>query len=457
MEAAYSSCWNGSSITIPDNATTTLNAVPSWTKDEFEYIPIFPWTSESCAKAYLEAVSVGYHYTAFTFLPDRNMTTVPDASDPVWKIGTNNSWQEDFRGALFAIGAADALPLISQLSRYSGNISSAPFGTELTHLYGAESLARILISTSTPFGPFRVLGWPIGAGLTGAIVLIGLILLLWAWYMRQRRFRSFQKRLQRGEIDLEALGIKKMNVPEEVIDQMTLRTFTASLDTSKPDLVAGIGDLPKDHNFAPSAEPRSAEEMFSTSSQTTCPVCLDDFVHGVTRVRELPCKHIFHPECIDLYLRDTSALCPMCKLSALPLGYCPVKITEFMVDHERNQRRIRERQSAHSRPRYNAQNTGTGINHAGSTHVNVHEDVEMTARSRGSETTLTNEAIRAYTNAVPAEIAARGDAARRAWHRERLAEQQERVFAVASEDVRRAMANRPRWRRIFGRVIPSTG
>jgi hypothetical protein len=60
-------------------------------------------------------------------------------------------------------------------------------------------------------------------------------------------------------------------------------------------------------------------------------------------VRELPCQHIFHPECVDAFLSTSSSLCPMCKKSALPRGYCPAIITNAMVRRERVVRRIRER------------------------------------------------------------------------------------------------------------------
>lgn len=78
-------------------------------------------------------------------------------------------------------------------------------------------------------------------------------------------------------------------------------------------------------------------------SQPTCPICLDDFEAGETLVRELPCHHIFHPDCVDTFLLNNSSLCPMCKVSTLPKGYCPANITNAMVRRERNIRRLRDR------------------------------------------------------------------------------------------------------------------
>ena len=44
----------------------------------------------------------------------------------------------------------------------------------------------------------------------------------------------------------------------------------------------------------------------------TCAICVEDFQNG-ERVKELPCKHIFHPTCVDEWLNNHSSLCPLCK------------------------------------------------------------------------------------------------------------------------------------------------
>ena len=41
-----------------------------------------------------------------------------------------------------------------------------------------------------------------------------------------------------------------------------------------------------------------------------CSVCTDDFVKGQD-LRVLPCKHRFHPECIDPWLLNVSGTCPL--------------------------------------------------------------------------------------------------------------------------------------------------
>ena len=48
----------------------------------------------------------------------------------------------------------------------------------------------------------------------------------------------------------------------------------------------------------------------NTDSGLACSVCTDDFVKGQD-IRVLPCKHKFHPECIDPWLLNVSGTCPL--------------------------------------------------------------------------------------------------------------------------------------------------
>ncbi|KAI9285707.1 hypothetical protein BC943DRAFT_30137 [Umbelopsis sp. AD052] len=50
--------------------------------------------------------------------------------------------------------------------------------------------------------------------------------------------------------------------------------------------------------------------------EQSCSICLDLF-RPRTKVRLLPCRHAFHPICIDPWLTKHSAECPMCKQSCV--------------------------------------------------------------------------------------------------------------------------------------------
>ncbi|RFU32666.1 hypothetical protein B7463_g3653, partial [Scytalidium lignicola] len=48
-----------------------------------------------------------------------------------------------------------------------------------------------------------------------------------------------------------------------------------------------------------------------------CSICTEDFVAGED-VRVLPCKHKYHPACIDPWLLNVSGTCPLCRLDLRP-------------------------------------------------------------------------------------------------------------------------------------------
>lgn len=60
----------------------------------------------------------------------------------------------------------------------------------------------------------------------------------------------------------------------------------------------------------------------------TCAVCIDQFLINDI-VRYLPCKHLFHKNCIDQWLLENPT-CPICKLNVLEqLG---IEKTRFEFD-----------------------------------------------------------------------------------------------------------------------------
>ncbi|KAK7281044.1 hypothetical protein RIF29_08692 [Crotalaria pallida] len=48
-----------------------------------------------------------------------------------------------------------------------------------------------------------------------------------------------------------------------------------------------------------------------------CSVCLSEFKEG-EKVRKLKCKHTFHKDCLDKWLQEYWATCPLCRKKLLP-------------------------------------------------------------------------------------------------------------------------------------------
>jgi hypothetical protein len=240
-------------------------------------------------------------------------------------------------------------------------MTDVPHGHLLSEYYDSRDYVRLFVDVNTGGGTTLPSLWVF------LLVVLGILLCViggtsFIMHMLQRRRRqTLRRRVANGEVDLEALGIKRLTVPQEILDSMPLYTYgsgvivqpTAIRSVARETTTARESDvLGKEEVIAESSTaPRRRQLHISTLDQPTCAICLDDFVPATssaqgTIVRELPCRHIFHPECVDTFLRDNSSLCPMCKKTALPKGYCPRIVTNAMVRRERMVRRIRPRVSA---------------------------------------------------------------------------------------------------------------
>ena len=126
---------------------------------------------------------------------------------------------------------------------------------------------------------------------------------------------------------LETLPIVKFGDKEED-DKTVVQDRDVELANASKNAAAGTqqhGDGASTSNTAAPAE--SGPDVVTTeaaagSGQRTesagdnadnglaCSVCTDDFVKGQD-IRVLPCKHKFHPECIDPWLLNVSGTCPL--------------------------------------------------------------------------------------------------------------------------------------------------
>lgn len=193
---------------------------------------------------------------------------------------------------------------------------------------------------------------------------LSLILIVVYRVILRRRRDNLRRRIEAGEVDVEYLSLNQIKVPRDVVEKMPLYVFPNLASQSQTTLVqegaqhgaAEVDSSDQSINDEHSSmqekteikkpepavvKPGTDSAATSTSqfrlshTQTTCAICLDDFVAGTSTVRELPCGHIFDPECIDPFLTENSSLCPLCKKSVLPPGSLNITVTNDMVrqDH----------------------------------------------------------------------------------------------------------------------------
>ncbi|KIW11079.1 hypothetical protein PV08_10378 [Exophiala spinifera] len=451
-------CDNATRALIPSNVTTRAQ-IPG---QKYPLIALAPWTQTACVESYLAAMASDNVRGGIFFHPGNESEQPPPVSDPSWSLNDGGNWKGENPYPVYAIPGMLGAFLLDELAQYSGNLSSSPYGKELEDLYDSHDVVRLVarIDVSVTGGiPSLWVFLIIVLAVLLAVVLVTSVIMHW---VQRKQRRQLQQRVARGEVDLEALGIKRLNVPQEILDKMPQWIYISSNNDSN-------GETGLNESVA-SAEKNSTDTTISAKavreapfSQTTCPICLDDFVHDETTVRELPCNHIYHPECIDPFLRENSSLCPLCKKTVLPAGYCPVQVTNIMVRRERLLRRTRQRDAednlavngsrlpgvtAINRTMRQFSNPLTASRHQHGSAAGEHTTgAEMQAPPQRQQTQVDDE--------MPAEIRAQGTSARRAWRRERLARQQAREYGQQADQARVVDESRPLWRRIVGRVFPS--
>ncbi|PNY26287.1 RING finger membrane protein [Tolypocladium capitatum] len=365
----------------------SVTAVPSCDTQQYDFIPrnvtrrqqlphptnfnliaIAPWFSIECASAYLRSAGHG-PIRGFIFYKPNNSTNKPQEADsPVWNLDDGGAWKRINRFPIYAVPGLEGQRLMTQLSLYSGTIDQIPHGHEISQLYGANPDDYVRIWTDLTLRRFPTNApavWSFVLIVIGSLLLIITAVSLTMHFLQRRNRKTLRRRVQSGEVDLEAMGIKRLTVPASHVKAFPIFTYNA-----EPDLVNGppTPRSPGGNQRKPSRKSRRSEQRSASSDATSpgtthsgkrrnrkgtagstatnyqpkCHICLASFEHKSSIIRELPCGHIFHPACIDEFLTQNSSLCPMCKHCMLPRGYSP-RITNGMVRRERAVRRLRER------------------------------------------------------------------------------------------------------------------
>ncbi|KAH9826332.1 Ring finger domain [Teratosphaeria destructans] len=347
----HSPCDNITARDLPVNVTRQAN-LPN---EDYNLIAIAPWTTPQCVQQYFAAARDDPVRGFLWFLPgDNTSNTPPEVNSETWTLGDGGTWKTQNNYPVYAIDGVSAKALVAASADYSRNMTDVPYGHLLTEMYDPRDYVRLYLDIDTAGSSTTLPSlWVFLLVVLG--ILLGIIAatsFLMHWLQRRRRQR-LRRRVENGEVDLEALGIKRLTVPQAVLDDMPLYTYGTRAPVEAPSTKEETRQTCPSRPGSPAPDARPVPAITASYrptplSQPTCAICLDDFVPASegtegTTVRELPCHHIFHPECVDIFLRDNSSLCPMCKKTALPKGYCPTHVTNAMVRRERMVRRIRER------------------------------------------------------------------------------------------------------------------
>ncbi|SLM37966.1 Zinc finger, RING/FYVE/PHD-type, partial [Lasallia pustulata] len=379
-------CYNTSKQYIPHNVTRQAN-LPS---TDYSLIAIAPWISPNCTESYLAAAHGPAR--AFIFYLLNNATSLPPpVSSAVWGLQDGGQWKFDNKYPVYAVPMQLGNTLMQQLAQYSGNMTNVKNGHLLTEQYDSRDYVRLYTEIDTDVQSSMPSLWVFILIILAILVVVLCATASLMHYVQHAGRQSLRRRVASGEVDLEALGIKRMTVPQNLLDKMALFVYVHNKQefgeqndeppvavNARPDSIVSASakplpqrgselchesasiNIPPPNAYVPAQNCVSSEAARDALSQSTlprrqlpfaqptCPICLDDFISDMTTVRELPCGHIYHPECIDPFLRANSSLCPLCKARVLPAGYCPTNVTNAMVRRERLVRRMRERVTVES-------------------------------------------------------------------------------------------------------------
>ncbi|OAG01162.1 uncharacterized protein CC84DRAFT_1128588 [Paraphaeosphaeria sporulosa] len=326
---------------VPENATRLANLPYN---AGYALIAVAPWFSPNCMKEYFTTARNEPVKAFIVYQPDPDSTAMPpETNDQVWAMNDGGSWQYSNQFPTYAVPGASGYLITSQMSNYSGNISTVPYGDSLSKQYSETDYIRLWAKVTADSGTQLPSLWVFLVIVLGLLILIIGATSLCMHIVQRRRRNALRRRVINGEVDLEALGVKRLTVPADYLSKLPVFPYLGEPDhveksmaqaSTPADAETGLKGIPLSRrSSAPDAPPITyASAIFA---QSTCPICLDDFEPKESQVRELPCRHIFHVDCIDPFLLNNSSLCPICKQSVLPPGYCPPKITNIMVRRER--------------------------------------------------------------------------------------------------------------------------
>jgi hypothetical protein len=335
-------CINITAPYIPRNVTRKSD-FPNY-QDAVPLVTVAPWISIDCTQSYLAAGRRDGVRAAIFFQPGNSSSMPPAPGDSSWSLNDGGQWKETNQYPVYAIPSVMGEIVVKELALYSGNMTDVPYGEDLVNMYDARDFARLYTDISLgSVGPQLPSLWVFLIIVLGILLAVVGITSLFMHVIQRRHRRDLQRRIARGEVNLEALGIKRLNVPQELLNKMPRYVYTSKDGGHKSATLDDPAAPPNNLNESEVAAREALPKREVPFTQPTCSICLDDFEHNETIVRELPCSHIFHPECIDGFLRDNSSLCPLCKKSALPQGYFVTNVTNAMVRRERLIRRMRER------------------------------------------------------------------------------------------------------------------
>lgn len=244
---------------------------------------------------------------------------------------------------------ADSMALYGTINQspQSTNILSAMIGTNSTSTSGQGSSATSTNNDGGP-APTTAVAMSILYSITGIITLLFLVIIATGAIRAHRHPERYGPRTGHtgrprqsrakglARAMLETLPIVKFGDPEPVKPEnrdielengntlahppseiMTVPESTPAVSQTKTvpattTIESGMGPNTQAESI------KSGQEPVAADGELGCSICTEDFTTGED-VRVLPCKHKYHPACIDPWLLNVSGTCPLCRHDLRPV------------------------------------------------------------------------------------------------------------------------------------------
>jgi hypothetical protein len=208
---------------LPTNVTRAENLPPG----RLKLIALAPWFNISCTQAYLEAARED-PIRGFVFYRPNNSTDKPQSVDsPVWNLDDGGAWKKENPFPIFALPGEVGGEMMRELGRYSGDVADVPHGSAISQLYkpNARDYVRIFteLTVETPSDLPAMWKYFLIVLLVLLFVVVGVVALL--HLMNWKKRAQLRRRVKAGEVDLEAMGIKRVTVPAEYVESFPLFVY----------------------------------------------------------------------------------------------------------------------------------------------------------------------------------------------------------------------------------------
>ncbi|KAL4973489.1 hypothetical protein BDW66DRAFT_168526 [Aspergillus desertorum] len=332
--SSQDSCNNVTVPFIPANVTRHQGVTPFG----YHTIGLAPWITLNCSRSFLGASRrVGTEALVF-FLPASDDAKLLPPANSKWLLHGGSFWESENMYPVYAIPGPAGIDLMEQLS-WCSNSRTLPQGqnNESAVLSQNESWNMRLFSVIDleKHGRKTSGTWGFLLAILGTILVICLILLILYQLLQRRRRENLQRQLEAGTVERQPYDLRHFRVPRDFLAGLPLYVYPGLDDPEKHNSLDNVGEAVTEGMEAEiGRRSKSTYNELLSHPQTTCAICLDDFIPALSTVRELPCAHIYHPECIDVSFTQTSSLFPPCKKSVLAPEFFPISTPDVVYGRD---------------------------------------------------------------------------------------------------------------------------